>query len=139
MKQLQDKLVVRTRGRGVIDITREVANVVERAEVTVGSCTVFCRHTSAGLLIQENADPSVRRDLLAWFERIAPDGDERYTHRDEGPDDMAAHLRSVLTRASETIPIARGVLALGTWQALYLVEHRTAPHTRELFVHVVGE
>jgi secondary thiamine-phosphate synthase enzyme len=99
---------------------------------------VFCAHTSASLVVQENADPSAARDLLAFLERVAPDGDPRYTHDAEGPDDMAAHLRAALTRTSETVPVVRGTLALGTWQGLYLVEHRLRPHDREVLVHVTG-
>ena len=129
---------MRTPGRGLVDVTREVAAVVQRAGVGAGVCVVFCAHTSASLLIQENADRDVQRDLLGWLERLAPDGDPRYAHDAEGPDDMAAHLRTALTRTSESIPIAGGGLALGTWQGLYLAEHRTAPHTRRLGVHVTG-
>lgn len=102
-------------------------------------CFVFCRHTSASLLIQENADPSVQRDLLDWLERLAPDGDPRYAHDSEGPDDMAAHLRTLVTRTSESIPVVDGRAALGTWQGLYLAEHRKDPHTRNLVVHILGE
>lgn len=139
MTHHQESIEIRTRGRGMTDVTREVAAIVERARVRIGLCVVHCAHTSASLLVQENADPSVQRDLLAWLERIAPDGDPRYEHDAEGPDDMAAHLRSAVTRSSETIPITGGKLALGTWQAIYLVEHRTSPHTRRLLVHVHGK
>ena len=99
---------------------------------------VFCRHTSASLVIAENADPSAARDLLAWLERLAPDGDPAYTHTSEGPDDMPSHLRSALTRTSETVPILGGRLALGTWQGVFLLEHRIAPQTRRVLVHVSG-
>jgi secondary thiamine-phosphate synthase enzyme len=139
VRQHVESLEISTRGRGFVDLTEDVANVVARSGVLRGLCTVFCRHTSCGLLVQENADPSVQRDFLAWLERIAPDGDPRYEHDDEGPDDMAAHLRTALCRTSESIPIARGTLALGRWQALYLLEHRTAPHVRSIEVHVVGD
>jgi secondary thiamine-phosphate synthase enzyme len=139
MPRHQETVAIRTRGRGLLDVTREVAAVVARSRVRTGMCVVFCRHTSCSLLIGENADPTVRTDLLAWLERLAPDGDPRYDHDAEGPDDMAAHLRSVLTRTSETIPVTGGILALGTWQALYLAEHRLAPHSRELVVHVAGD
>jgi secondary thiamine-phosphate synthase enzyme len=138
MRQHQETLAVRTRGRGFSDVTREVAAVVARSGVGTGLCVVFCRHTSCSLLIQENADASVRRDLMDWFERLAPTGDPRYEHDAEGPDDMAAHLRTALTRTSESIPIVAGALALGTWQALYLIEHRTSAHERSLVVHVQG-
>jgi secondary thiamine-phosphate synthase enzyme len=138
MIQLQRSLTVRTSGRGLVEITADVAAVVAGSGVQTGLCVVFCTHTSASLLIQENADPSVRADLLGYLERLAPDGDPRYEHDSEGPDDMSAHLRSALTRTSETMPVARGRLALGTWQGLYLLEHRTRPHTRTLVVHVIG-
>ena len=137
--QHQETLSVRTEGRGLVDVTRAVAAVVARSGVRTGLAHVFCRHTSASLLIQENADPSVQSDLLDWLERLAPDGDPRYRHDAEGPDDMPSHLRAAVTRTSEAIPIAAGALALGTWQALYLAEHRTAPHARTLLVHVTGE
>ena len=139
MKQLQESLEVRTGGRGLVDVTRPVAALVQRSGVRTGLCVVFCSHTSASLLIQENADPGVQRDLLAWLGRLAPDGDPLLTHVAEGPDDMPAHLRSAITRSSESIPIAGGALALGTWQALYLAEHRTRPHTRRLLVHITGD
>ena len=100
---------------------------------------VFCRHTSCSLVIQENADPSASRDLMNWLERIAPDGDPHYTHTAEGPDDMPSHLRAAVTKTSETIPVVEGQLALGTWQGLFLAEHRTSPHRRRLVVHVTGE
>lgn len=138
MLQLQEILEVATRGRGAVDLTRDVAEIVARSGVGTGTVCVFCRHTSASLAIQENADPDVLRDVFAWLERIAPDGDPHYSHVAEGPDDMAAHLRSLLSRTSETIPIVSGRLALGTWQGLYLLEHRTAPHARRLVVHVSG-
>jgi secondary thiamine-phosphate synthase enzyme len=139
MAHHQETLPVRSRGRGFVDVTSEVAAAVARSGVRTGLCVVFCRHTSCSLLIGESADPSVRSDLLAWLERVAPDGDPRYRHDAEGPDDMAAHLRAAITRTSETIPVSDGALALGTWQALYLVEHRHDPHRRELVVHVHGE
>lgn len=139
MKQHQETLELGTPGRGFTDVTPLVEGALSRAGMRRGLCTVFLRHTSCGLLLQENADPSVRRDLLAWWERIAPDGDPRYEHDSEGPDDMAAHLRSALTRTSESIPFDRGALQLGTWQSLWLVEHRRAPHRRELVVHFAGE
>ena len=139
MKQFQQKLNIRTRGRALYEITDEVAALVDKAGIETGLCVVFCRHTSASLTIQENADPSVKVDILQWLERIAPDGDASYVHDSEGPDDMAAHLRTMITRTSETIPIVDGRLALGTWQGLYLVEHRTSPHSRNLVVHISGE
>ena len=138
MIQSQHVLSVRTPGRGLHDVTARVAEAVAQAEVTTGLAVVFCTHTSCSLVIQENADPSARRDLLAWLERLAPDGDPQHTHTAEGPDDMPSHLRAAVTRTSETIPVVDGRLALGTWQGLYLAEHRTAPHTRRLVVHVTG-
>ena len=120
------------------ELTREVAAVVRASGVATGLCVVFCRHTSASLLITENADPDARRDVLAWLERLAPDGDARNVHDAEGPDDSPAHQRSAVTRTSETIPVVAGALALGTWQGIFLVEHRLAGHAREVLVHVAG-
>ncbi len=133
----QRSLEIHTRGRGLVDVTRAIADVVAGAGVTVGLCSIFVQHTSASLLIQENADPSVLRDLERWMARLAPES-HGYEHDAEGPDDMPGHLRSAVTRTSETIPITSGRLALGTWQALYLWEHRTVPHTRRLVVTVLG-
>ena len=132
-------LTVETPGRGLHEITADVGALVGRSGVAAGLCVVFCRHTSASLVIQENADPSASADLLAWLQRLAPDGDRAYTHTAEGPDDMPAHLRAAVTKTSETIPVVDGRLALGTWQGLFLLEHRTAPHRRTLVVHVSGE
>lgn len=137
MKLHQDSLDVRTRGRGLYDISERVAGVVKASAIQTGLCTVFIRHTSASLVIQENADPAVLRDMEAWIARVAPEG-AGYEHDDEGPDDMPAHLRSVMTRASESVPVTSGRLALGTWQAIYLWEHRHAPHVRTIVVHVQG-
>jgi secondary thiamine-phosphate synthase enzyme len=123
----------------MVDLTERVGRVVSASGVRTGLCVVWCAHTSASLLVQENADPAARRDLLAWLERLAPDGDPRYTHRAEGPDDMASHLKAAVTRTSESIPVVEGRLALGTWQGLFLLEHRTAGHEREVLVHVTGE
>jgi secondary thiamine-phosphate synthase enzyme len=131
-------LTIRTRSRGFTDLTPDVAAVVAAAGVREGLCTVFVRHTSASLLIQENADPDVRRDLETFFSRLVRDGDPMFVHDAEGPDDMAAHLRCALTAVSLGIPIVDGRLALGTWQGIYLWEHRTAPQTREVVVHVAG-
>lgn len=139
MKQRQETLDVRTKGRGLHDVTDEVGGVVSRAGIGTGLVVVYCPHTSASLVIQENASPDAARDLLAWLARLAPDGDPRYEHDAEGPDDMPAHLRSAITRTSESIPVVSGALALGTWQGLFLVEHRTSPHRRRLVVHVSGE
>ncbi len=139
MKQLQQTLPIRTPGRGFVDVTREVRAVVDAAAITTGQCTLFIQHTSASLVIQENADPAVLRDLARWMERLAPEDSRAYEHDTEGPDDMPGHLRSAVTRSSETIPVTRGQLALGTWQAIYVWEHRTVPGTRRLVVHVLGE
>jgi secondary thiamine-phosphate synthase enzyme len=129
---------VATRGKGLYDVTREVARVVAASEVRTGLCTVFVRHTSASLVIQENADPAVQRDLEKWLLRLAPEDARAYEHDAEGPDDMPAHLRAAVTRTSESIPVGGGELALGTWQAIYLWEHRRAGYARELIVHVAG-
>jgi secondary thiamine-phosphate synthase enzyme len=123
--------------RGLHDITTEVSAVVAASGVRVGLCHVFVQHTSASLTIQENADPDVLVDLEGWFARAVPDGDPRYRHRDEGPDDMSAHIRSALTQTSLWVPIDDGRLALGTWQGLYLYEHRTAPHQRRIVISIL--
>ena len=124
--------------RGLNDVTQKVARVVEAAGVREGLCTVFIRHTSASLVIQENADPAVRRDLEAFLSRLVPEGDPLFTHVAEGDDDMPSHVKAALTRTSEQIPVTGGRLALGTWQGLYVWEHRSAPHRRSLVVHVAG-
>jgi secondary thiamine-phosphate synthase enzyme len=134
----QETVSVATHGRGFHDVTAELGRVVAASGVTTGLCTLFVKHTSASLVIQENADPAVLRDLQAWFERLAPEDPKRYEHADEGPDDMPGHLRASVTRTSESIPITAGKLALGTWQAVYLFEHRRAPHRRRIVVHVQG-
>jgi secondary thiamine-phosphate synthase enzyme len=135
---LTKTLTIETRGRGLSDVTSRVAAVVAESEVQSGLCSVFVRHTSASLVIQENADPAVLRDLERWLDRLAPESDDAYEHDAEGRDDMPAHLRSAVTRSSETVPVARGTLLLGTWQAIYLWEHRRAPHARQLLVTVLG-
>lgn len=137
MKQHQRTLSVATKGQGLYDVTREVAAVVAESGIAMGLATVFIRHTSASLVIQENADPAVLRDMGKWMHRLAPEGGH-YEHDDEGADDMPAHLRSAVTRSSETIPVTAGRLALGTWQGIYVWEHRHAGHRRELVVHVLG-
>lgn len=134
----QAQFEVSTRGRGTYDITRKVAEVVSSARVGVGLCNIFVHHTSASLIITENADPRVREDLERIAARIAPDGDPIYAHDDEGPDDMPAHVRSVLTDVSLVVPLAAGRLRLGTWQGIYLWEHRTHAHTRRITVTVQG-
>ena len=138
MKVRQERLRVRTR-RGLTLITDDVRRAAEGAGVREGLCTVFIRHTSASLVIQENADPDVCRDLEAFLSRLVPDGDPLFRHVAEGPDDMPAHVKAALLKSSESIPIAGGRLAFGTWQGLYVWEHRDAPHRRQLVVHVLGE
>ncbi len=139
MKQASHTLAIGARGRGLVEITREVAAWVADQDVEMGLLTLFCRHTSASLLIQENADPDVQTDLEAFFETIAPEAPGRYVHDAEGPDDMPSHLRAALTQASLSIPVASGRMRLGTWQGIYLFEHRRAPHRREVALHLIGE
>jgi secondary thiamine-phosphate synthase enzyme len=134
----QTLLDVETRGRGFVNVTDRVARVVKESGVTTGLCAVFCQHTSASLVIQENADPAVLRDLERWLSELAPET-RAWEHDDEGPDDMPAHAKSAVTRATETLPVNGNRLALGTWQALYLWEHRARPHTRRLVVTVQGD
>ena len=138
MRQRQEALSVPTRGQGLYEITRAVAAVVGRAEIATGLCTVFCRHTSCSLIINENADPDVQHDLDAFMKRLVPDGDRAFIHTLEGPDDMAAHIKTALTATSLSIPVMSGRMSLGTWQGIYLFEHRRAPHEREIVVHVTG-
>ena len=127
-----------TRGKGTYDITDQVTRVVRASGVTTGTATVFVQHTSASLVIYENADPSARADLHAYFERLVPEDSEEYIHTAEGPDDTTSHLRMALTRTSENVPVVGGRPALGTWQGIYLFEHRRAPHRRTVVVSVVG-
>lgn len=131
-------IAVPTPGRGFFDITDEVARVVAAAGVPTGLCHLFLQHTSASLVVQENWDRDVLRDLSDWLSRAAPDGDPRYRHRSEGPDDMPGHIRAMLTATSLTLPVAEGRLALGRWQAVYLAEHRTTQHERRVVVTVWG-
>ena len=138
MRQRSERLSVATR-RGLTEITGAVRAAVRAAEVREGLCTVFIRHTSASLVVQENADPSVRRDLEAFLSRLVPDGDALFTHVAEGEDDMPAHVKAALLKTSEQVPIVDGELVLGTWQGLYVWEHRGGAHRREVAVHVVGE
>lgn len=131
--------VVRTPGRGTQDLTRRVQDIVASSGVKTGLCNVFVHHTSASLILCENADPQVRRDLEAFAARLVPDGDPLFEHVDEGDDDMPAHVRSILTTGSLSIPVVEGRCDLGTWQGVYLWEHRTAPHERRVTVSVVGD
>jgi secondary thiamine-phosphate synthase enzyme len=132
-------LGVATRGRGLVDITAEVAAWVRAAGLRIGLLTVFIRHTSASLTIQENADPDVLADLDAFFARLVRDDPSLYRHTAEGPDDMPAHIRAALTQTSLSIPVVEGRLALGTWQGIYVFEHRTSPHRRQVVLHLSGE
>lgn len=130
---------VRTRGQGTAEITDEVARIVRESGIRTGLCTVFIQHTSASLIIYENADPTARTDLHEYFTRLVPEDEDYFVHTAEGPDDMPSHIRMVLTRTSESIPISAARLTLGTWQGIFLFEHRRAPHTRTIVVSVVGE
>lgn len=134
-----DTFSVRTRGKGTIEITREVAEIVSRSGIRTGTVTVFVKHTSASLVIMENADPSARRDLEMFFEKLVPENTPWFVHTLEGPDDMPSHIRMALTRTSEVIPVINGRMTLGTWQGVFLFEHRRAPHHREIAVSVLGE
>ena len=139
MRQTVDTLTVRTRGRGFYEITREIQARVQQTGLQTGLCTLHLQHTSASLLIQENADPDVRRDFERFFARLVPDGDPLFVHTMEGDDDMPAHIRTALTTVNLSIPIAAGRLALGTWQGIYVWEHRSASHSRSVAVHLLGE
>lgn len=139
MRQATNSLSVATRGKGLNEITTAVADWLGDVGIETGLLTVFCRHTSASLIIQENADPDVRTDLEAYFEMIAPEDSGRYVHGMEGPDDMPAHIRTALTSSSLSIPVIDGRMALGTWQGIYLFEHRARPHRREVVLHLIGE
>ena len=139
MRQAADILSVQTRGRGLHEITVEIRRWTERQALEAGLLTIFCRHTSASLLIQENAAREVRSDLEAYFEAIAPEAPGRYAHDDEGPDDMPAHIRTALTGVQLSIPVIGGAPALGTWQGVYLFEHRRRPHRREVALHLLGD
>lgn len=138
MRQASTILSFETRGRGFTDITPAMAAWVAQAGMAEGLLTLLCRHTSASLLIQENAAPEVRTDIAAWLERLAPEH-AGYAHDDEGPDDMPAHLRTLLTGVNLQVPVIGGRMALGTWQGIYLAEHRRMPHRRQIAVHLIGE
>lgn len=139
MRQELGELKIATRGRALLDITADVARWLRRAQATRGLLTLLLRHTSASLLLQENADPDVLRDLETFFTQLVPDGDPRFAHTAEGPDDMPSHVRAALTQSSLSIPVVGGEMQLGTWQAIYVWEHRHAPHQRQIAVHYVGE
>lgn len=138
MKAHNESFEVRTHGKGTLEITREVAGIVTRAGIATGTVTVFVKHTSASLVIMENADPSARRDLEMFFEKLVPEHTPWFIHTLEGPDDMPSHIRMALTRTSEVIPVTGGRMTLGTWQGIFLFEHRRAPHRREIAVSVIG-
>jgi secondary thiamine-phosphate synthase enzyme len=139
MRQATTVLNIRTQGRGLLEVTKGVNSWLQDQAMTTGLLTLFCRHTSASLLIQENAAPEVRSDLEAFFEQLAPEDPTRYAHDDEGPDDMPAHLRTALTQVQLSIPVMDGRLALGTWQGIYVFEHRRRGHVREIALHLMGE
>lgn len=131
------KLSLRTPGQGLHEITGQIQQAIRESGVPEGLCTLFIRHTSASLTIQENADPSARRDLESWLNRLVPERDSLYTHTSEGPDDMPSHIKAALTATSLAIPIVNGELGIGTWQGIFVWEHRSSPHTRQILVHVV--
>jgi len=135
----QTTLTIQARGKGLHEISREVEGEVARSGLVCGVVSVFCQHTSCSLVIMENADPSARRDLEVWLDRLVPEHDPLFEHTLEGPDDMPSHIKMALTRTSETIPFSGGALLLGTWQGIYLWEHRRATHTRTLVISVLGD
>ena len=138
IRQAADILRIRTRGRGLVEITLEIVDWTNSHGIDAGLLTLFCRHTSASLLIQENASPEVRTDLERYFAELAPEDASRYAHDDEGLDDMPAHIRAALTNVQLSIPLIDGKLTLGTWQGVYLFEHRRRPHAREIELHLIG-
>ena len=139
MKIHHDRIEVRTHGKGLYEITDDVQSKIDKFGVQNGTVTVFVQHTSCSIVIMENADPSARRDLEEFFERFVPEDADYFTHGSEGSDDMPSHIRMALTRTSETIPIAEGRMQLGTWQGIFLFEHRRASHHRKLFITIIGE
>ena len=139
MRQALHKLQIQSGGKGLIEIGPEVSRWLRAQNISTGLLTIFCRHTSASLLIQENADPDVQTDLENFFDEIAPEDDKRYVHKTEGLDDMPAHIRAALSPTQLAIPVASGRMVLGTWQGIYLFEHRRAPHHREIVLHLLGE
>jgi secondary thiamine-phosphate synthase enzyme len=139
LRQVQEELTIRTQSRGLYPITDPVRDIVRRCGMAQGLAVLHLQHTSASLLIQENADPDVRADLDRFFTRLVPDGDPAFVHTAEGDDDMPAHVRTALTSVNLSVPFARATLALGTWQGIYLWEHRTIPHRRRIIIHLLGE
>lgn len=138
MQQAQTRFIINTHDKALYEFTDEVADWLAGTGIETGLLTLFCRHTSASLLINENAAPAVQRDMLRWLDKVVPEG-SHYEHDSEGPDDMPAHIRAMLTGTSLSVPVADGRMALGTWQGLYLAEHRRMPHRREVVAHLVGE
>lgn len=138
MRQDQHRITIHTRGQALYEFTEDVAQWLADTGIDTGLLTLFCQHTSASLLINENAASAVQRDLLAWLDRVVPES-AQYEHDSEGPDDMPAHIRTMLTGASLSVPVYGGRMALGTWQGLYLAEHRRAPHSRQIIAHIIGE
>ena len=134
-----ERLEVRTHGKGLCEITNDVQSKIDKCRIQNGTVTVFVQHTSCSIVIMENADPSARRDLEEFFERLVPEDADYFTHDSEGTDDMPSHIRMVLTRSSETIPMVDGKMQLGTWQGIFLFEHRRAPHRRKVFITTIGE
>ena len=134
-----DQLEIRTNGKGLYEITREVQSKIDRCGVRNGTATVFVQHTSCSVIIMENADPTARRDLEEFFDRLVPEDADYFTHGSEGSDDMPSHIRMVLTRTSETVPIMEGKMQLGTWQGIFLFEHRRASHRRKIWITIIGE
>jgi secondary thiamine-phosphate synthase enzyme len=139
MHVYHDQLEVRSRGKGLYEITDDVQSKIDNCSIRNGTVTVFVQHTSCSIVIMENADPTARRDLEEFFERLVPERTSYFTHDAEGSDDMPSHIRMVLTRTSETVPIVDGKMQLGTWQGIFLFEHRGAPHRRKLFLAIIGE
>jgi secondary thiamine-phosphate synthase enzyme len=139
MSICHDRIEIRTNGKGLYEITDEVQSKIDKCGVQNGTATVFVQHTSCSVIIMENADPTARRDLEAFFDRLVPEDTDYFTHGSEGRDDMPSHIRMILTRTSETVPIADGKMQLGTWQGVFLFEHRRVPHGRKLFLTVMGE
>jgi secondary thiamine-phosphate synthase enzyme len=139
MRQALHSLHIQTNGKGLVELSAEVSGWLSAQKISTGLLTIFCRHTSASLLIQENADPDVQTDLESFFERIAPEDSRSYVHQTEGSDDMPAHIRAALSQTQLSIPVASGRLVLGTWQGIYLFEHRRRPHRREVVLHLLGE
>ena len=139
MKQYQDEINLKTTGKSLQNITPQIVSIVTKSGIRTGLCNIFIRHTSASLIVQENADPDVLKDLANFFAKLVPENGKDYIHSLEGPDDMPAHIRSVLTHTSEQIPIANGKLVLGIWQGIYLWEHRQRSHFREVVIHIMGD